>query len=259
MSETYLTAQVTAEKEMQDDQNKKEKTKSSGQNDRPSHVPEKFWDAEKKELRADVLLNSYLALEKKLSSMIPVPENDEDRMRFLKYLGVPDTPDGYQITLSNDFLDVDPELNMRLHGKGFTPDQVQEVYDLAAEKLVPLILEMAAEFQAEREIERLVESFGGVSQWQEISRQLHEFGQKVLPQQAFEGMACSYDGVMALYKMMQKDGKIPSVRAASSDLSVLDEAALRKMMQDPRYWRDRNPSFIAKVSEGFEKLYGGDR
>ncbi len=247
MTNTYLDAQVAS----------KEAESKNNSDDRPAQVPEKFWDAQKKEIRMDLLLQSYLALEQKLSKMVPIPENEADRMRLLKLLGVPESPEGYQVTLSNDFLNIDPELNARLHGKGFTPEQVQEVYDLASEKLVPLILEMAAEFQAEREIERLVESFGGVSKWQEISRQLQEYGRKALPSAAYEGMACSYDGVMALYKMMQKDVNMPSLRANGGEGGVLDEQALRQMMQDPMYWRDRNPAFIAKVTAGFENLYGG--
>jgi hypothetical protein len=27
------------------------------------------------------------------------------------------------------------------------------------------------------------------------------------------------------------------------------------MMRDPRYWRERDPSFIAQVTEGFQRLY----
>jgi len=241
MTDTYLTANI-------------EGSDSQG---RPENVPEKFWDAEKKEIRAQALLNSYAALEKKLSTMVPVPQTEGDRARLLKLLGVPDTPDGYQVTLPCDYLEVDSELNTRLHGKGFTPEQVQEVYNLAAEKFVPMILEMAAEFQAEREIERLVDAFGGVEKWRDISKQLQEFGSRSLPKPAFEGMACSYDGVMALYKMMQADAATPlQVRAESGDSSGLDEKSLRKMMQDPRYWRDRNSAFIEKVTKGFERLYG---
>ncbi|MCB1558069.1 MAG: hypothetical protein KDJ50_04005 [Alphaproteobacteria bacterium] len=220
-------------------------------------VPSKFWDDEKKEIKVDALLKSYRELEKKLSKMMPVPESDEDKKRLHKMLGCPESAEDYDITVGNEFLAIDPDLNSRLHQKGFTVEQVQEVYDLAGEKLVPLILEMAAEFQAEREIERLIEAFGGVTKWQEISRQLQDYGQKALPHQAYEGMACSFDGVMALYRMMQKDGKMPAIRAEGDAAEACDEKSLRKMMQDPRYWRDRNPAFIAKVSAGFEKLYGG--
>lgn len=28
------------------------------------------------------------------------------------------------------------------------------------------------------------------------------------------------------------------------------------MMRDPKYWRDQDPSFIKKVTEGFQKVYG---
>ena len=35
-----------------------------------------------------------------------------------------------------------------------------------------------------------------------------------------------------------------------------DEAALRRMMQDPRYWRQRDPAFVQQVTEGFRRLYG---
>lgn len=27
------------------------------------------------------------------------------------------------------------------------------------------------------------------------------------------------------------------------------------MMEDPRYWRDKDASYIAKITKGFEKLY----
>ena len=27
------------------------------------------------------------------------------------------------------------------------------------------------------------------------------------------------------------------------------------MMRDPRYWRDRDPSFVQKVTEAFQKMY----
>lgn len=35
----------------------------------------------------------------------------------------------------------------------------------------------------------------------------------------------------------------------------LNEESLRKMMEDPRYWRDKDASYIARITKGFEKLY----
>lgn len=222
---------------------------------KPEHIPIKFWDAEKKEIRIDALLNSYLSLEKRLSKMVPIPENDDDKKRLQKLLGCPDCADDYQVTLKNDMVDIDPELNTRLHAKGFTNDQVQEIYDLATEKLVPMILEMAAEFQADRELERLVKEFGGQEKWGLISTQLQEFGKKNLPLSAYEGLCCSYDGVMALYNMMKIGSKSPITKDGSGSFEALDETGLRAMMQNPKYWRDRDPAFIAKVSDGFQRIY----
>ena len=43
--------------------------------------------------------------------------------------------------------------------------------------------------------------------------------------------------------------------AASSGQELGNEADLHKMMRDPRYWRDRDPALLAKVTEGFRQLY----
>src|SRR3989338_10999079 len=243
MTDNLLTAETPAEE--------------NAASDKPASVPDKFWDANTKEIRVDALLNSYLALEKRLSKMVPLTETDEDKRRLQKIMGVPDTADLYQVDLQSDLINIDPELNARLHAKGFTNEQVQEIYDLATEKLVPMILEMAAEFQADRELERLVKEFGGAEKWDITSKQLQEFGQKNLPPSAYEGLCCSYDGVMALYNMMKSGANSPIAKDNSGSFDALDENGLRNMMQSPKYWRDRDPAFIAKVSEGFQRLYAG--
>lgn len=244
---------------------------------RPEKLPPQFWDDASHTLRLDALLNAYHDLEMKLQALMQIPGHDavvtmtdaaqngalgaplDDAVRahMLRALGVPDSPDGYSVTLKNDHIEVDPMLNARLHQKGFTCAQVQEVYDLACEKLVPLIVDMAAEFEAERESERLRDYFGGSSKFEEIAHQLREFGQKNLPAPAYNGLCCSYDGVMALYQMMTQNGRsgAPVMRGGSGIGAAHDEVSLRKMMQDPRYWRDRDPRFIAQVTEGFDRLY----
>ncbi len=222
-------------------------TKAENTN-KPANVPDKFWDGKKEEIRIEALLASYMALEKKLSTMIP----QDDKKRVQKALGVPETAKDYNVSVPNDLFDIDEELNERLLTKGFTEEQVQEVYNLAAEKLVPLIVEMAAEFQADREVERLVEKFGGVDQWKEISRQLLAFGKKNLPGDVLEGLSCSYEGVMALHRMMKSEQ--PNLKG-SENAAASGEDDLHAMMKNPKYWRDKDPSFIAKVTEGFEKIY----
>ena len=210
---------------------------------RPAAVPEKFWDDKGKAIRVDALLKSYLELEKKLSAGAAAPN-------------VPEKPDDYCVACDHGLFEPDPEINTRLHGAGFSEGQAQLVYDLAAERLVPMIMDLAAEFQADRELERLVAQFGGPEKWREVSRQLFAWGSKQLPPDALAGLAASYDGVMALYRMMQGNDPSP-MRSAEAAGGALGEGELRSMMRDPKYWRDKDPATVAKVTEGFRRLYPG--
>ncbi len=220
---------------------------------KPAEIPEKFWDDEKGAVRTDALLNSYLALEKKLSTMMPGMDTPEGKARAMKALGVPETPEEYSVDLSHGLFKTDPDVNKRLHALGFTPRQVQAVYDLAAEKLVPMIVEMADEFKADREIERLVAAFGGLEKWAEISRQLLAYGKKNFPADVLRSLASSFEGVMALHKMM-KGGDAPGLNGSGAP-EALGEKDLQGMMRDPKYWQQKDPAFVAKVTEGFRKMY----
>ena len=220
-----------------------------------TNIPEKFRDPATGEVRTDTLLNSYMALEKKLSTMMPRPDTDEARREVHKCLGCPDTPDQYEIDVSHGLFTTDPGVNTRLHAKGFTREQAQEVYNLAAEKLVPAIMEMSQEFQADREVEKLSAHFGGPEKWREVSRQLLAFGQKNLPPDALNTLSSSYEGVMTLYKMMK--GQEPLVGGSGIESGPsMAERELHAMMRDPRYYRDRDPTFVAKVTDGFQRMYG---
>ena len=160
-----------------------------------------------------------------------------DRATLLSLLGVPDAPDGYCIDCGHGLFDADPALNHKLHAAGFTPEQAQLVYDLAAERLVPMIQQIAFEFEAEREVARLINHFGGEDAWRETSRQLLAWGKRNLshPAAALTG---------------DPRGRVRGRAGAAGN-----EADLHKMMRDPRYWRDRDPALLAKVTEGFRQLY----
>ena len=220
-------------------------------------VPEKFLNPESGEINLEALLGSYKELERKLSTVSKAPDTEEGRARMLRSLGVPDTHEDYDLDVSHGLFGVDPEVNKRLHAAGCTCDQVQEVYNLAAEKLVPVILEILRDAQADREVERLITEFGGHEKWREISRQLLAFGKKNLPSDALEHLSGSYEGVMALYRLMK--GQEPGIgfRGNNDTGSSSGEADLRTLVRDPRYWRDKDPSVVAKVTEGFQLLYAG--
>src|SRR4051812_17071015 len=121
--------------------------------------------------------------------------------------------------------------------------------------MVPLVFQIAADYNADREIEKLVKQFGGEDKWREISRQLLAFGQKALPADVLETLSSSYEGVMALHRMMK--GEEPGLsRTAEPQDTGQGELELQSMMRDPKYWRDQDPSFVSKVTEGFQKMYG---
>jgi len=246
MAENLLTAPVGA-------------TTAAG---RPPHVPETFWDEAAGAVRLDALLTSYLELERKLSALASgaagAGEAAPDRAALLRTLGVPEGPDGYRIACDHGLFQPDPEINGRLHAAGFTPEQAQLLYDLAAERMVPLIQDLAAEFQAEREVERLVAHFGGEEKWREVSRQLLAWAAKTLPPAAVEGLSTTYEGVMALYRMMT-GGEPMALRAEGGGPApaTAGEGELHALMRDPRYWRDRDPALVARVTEGFQRLYPG--
>ncbi len=200
-------------------------------------IPDKFKDPETGGLKADVLLRSYKELEKKLSQSPSAPKSPEE----------------YCIDCSHGLFEPDPDVNARMHAKGFTHEQAQEAYNLAAEKMMPMVADIFAELQADREVERLVTHFGGVEKWKEVSRQLLAFGRQNVKPDVLANLSSSYEGVLALYRMMKSDE--PGLKRGGS-ITAVDERDLQAMVRDPRYWRDKDPSFVAKVTDGFQKMYG---
>jgi hypothetical protein len=225
--------------------------------------PEKFVDPETGKLNVDSLLKSYRALERKLggaSSPDSAPESAPDvnapfdRQAALKALGVPDTPEQYRVEILDEFLERDPELEAVLHQAGFTGEQVQLVYDLAAEKLAPLMAEVAQAARGATDSARLEAHFGGRQRWAETRRQIKKWGTRHLPGDAFDALCCSYDGVLAIHRMMSA-GEEPGLTAGESTNGSLSEAELKRLMRDPRYWRDHDPALTRRIESGFRHLY----
>ena len=47
----------------------------------------------------------------------------------------------------------------------------------------------------------------------------------------------------------------PTVRTTHDDTENLTDSDLRRMMRDPKYWRDMDPEYVRKIENGFKKLY----
>lgn len=202
-------------------------------------IPEKFKNKTTGEVNIPAMAKSYKELEKKMSQSPTLPNTHND----------------YCVDCDHGLFEEDEELNKKFFEKGFTKDQVQFVYDIAAEKIVPLAVELAGDFQADREIEKLIEHFGGVEKWKEVSKQLLLYGQKNLSADVLDSLSSSYDGVIALYNMMK--GTEPMISAPESNTDGGSENEIQSMMRNPKYWRDKDPSFIAEVTQKFQTLYGG--
>lgn len=205
----------------------------------PAIVPDKFKNPETGAIRLDALVNSYGELEKKMSekSAYLAPASHED----------------YCVNCDHGMFESDDDINKRLHAKGMSVEQVQEVYDLAAEKLIPMVKQVANEFSADREVEKLINHFGGADQWKQVSSQLLAFGQRNLPGDVLENLSSLFEGFLALHRMMQSEE--PKMKKESANPSENSAEDIQSMMRDPRYWRDKDPAFIRKVTEGFQKIY----
>ncbi len=169
---------------------------------------------------------------------------------FRLAMGVPETPGSYELQLDDDGLDADPEVNRRLHDAGFTQSQAQLVYDLAREYIGPMVQQTAADFEAERQTERLQKQFGGAEAWTGVSRQIQEWGKANL---ASAAISTTYERCIALHQMMQSHEPGLVRNSAPAERNGADE--LKAMMRDPRYWRERDPAFIRQVTDGFSRLY----
>lgn len=108
---------------------------------RPEHIPEKFWDPEKKLARTDDLAKAYTNLEKIMGSSdkIIVPKADDDTEgwdRVYKSLGRPDTADAYEFQRPDKLpeglqYDEDLEKNWRqvAHQNGLNARQARSIYE----------------------------------------------------------------------------------------------------------------------------------
>ncbi len=224
--------------------------------ERPDDVPEKFWDADAGILRTEALLKSYVELERKLGTMVPMPNADDpnSRHRLQRALGKPESAEDYEIDSPHELITPDPAVNAKLHAAGLSSEQAQLVYNLAAEHLVPIIDDANCKANHEHERLQLAAHFGGEQKWQTIAPQIKTWAQANLTNEVYESLGASSEGVIAIYHMMQarepnviSEAAIPSPKA--------DQQQLSSMMRDPRYWRDRDPAFVAEVTAGYKQLF----
>lgn len=208
--------------------------------ERPDYLPEKFWDQGQNKPRFEAMAQSYRELERKIG-------RGEHKMSGSPHHGE------YCVDCKSDLFTENPEINARMQQAGFSNEQAQLVYDLAHEALEPLVADIFTMVHAQSQGDRLVEKFGGEDRWEETARQLKMWGERKFGPQAFAHMTSTVDGVLSLYDMMGKDE--PDMMTGAAPSGLRDEGAIRKLMRDPKYWRDRDPATVERVRSGFQALY----
>ena len=214
-------------------------------------IPEKFLNKDGT-LNTDALLKSYAELEKKIGTMITVPTEDSDdaaRTKFNRAIGVPETSDEYP---TNDLFD-DESLREKFFEIGLTSHQVEKIYQIASEYLSPVINELFDMQKETNAMNELKKFFGDEEKMCTAMRAINSFGQKYLPRDAFDALCASPQGIRGIYAMMQSIE--PNVQTDDATQNELTENDLRRMMRDPKYWRDMDAEYVRKIESGFKKLY----
>ena len=214
-------------------------------------IPEKFLD-EKGELNTSALVKSYCELEKKIGSMISVPNEESDesaKQKFNHAIGVPDNANEYP---TNDLFD-DESVRNKFHDIGLTSKQVEQIYSIAEEFLQPTLKNLFELQNQTNAINELKNFFGGTEKMNDAMREINAFGEKYLPASAFEELCATPQGIQGIYKMMQSFE--PTVLTDKNATENLSDDMLRDMMRDPKYWRDQDPEYVRKIENGFKKLY----
>ncbi|MBO4625963.1 MAG: hypothetical protein J5679_01645 [Alphaproteobacteria bacterium] len=214
-------------------------------------IPEKFLN-EDGTLNTDSLLKSYNELEKKIGTMVTVPGDDADndtRERFYRAIGVPSDASQYP---TNDMFDND-SVRQKFHDIGLTCSQVEKIYSIANEFLSPLLNDLFVMQDETNAMIELKNFFGGTEKMNNALHAINAFGEKYLPHDAFESLCSTPQGIQSVYKMMQS--MEPSVETQKNETENLTDGDLRRMMRDPKYWRDHDAEYVRKIENGFKKLY----
>ena len=162
---------------------------------------------------------------------------------------MPDSAAEYPVNAMFD----DDAVREKFREIGLTCRQVEKIYSIAEEFLTPVLNELFAMQSENGAMAELKNFFGGDEKMIDAMRAINAFGEKFLPRDAYESLCATPQGIQSIYKMMQS--MEPDVRTEKNSSENLSDDALRRMMRDPKYWRDADPEYVRKIENGFKKLY----
>jgi hypothetical protein len=243
MSEEDAAVEVAAEDGRdfvtQEDVEKVEQT-----SERPDWLPEKYKTGED-------LAKAYKELESKLGAKDgDLRDKLIEEIQAEAFADRPETSGDYQLPdIINQEEAVDNELlkwwSEHSFNNGFSQEEFEEGINIYSQSI------LGNEPSYEEEVSKLGDNADARIEAASL------FANKFFPESslpAIEKMCESHEGIIALEAIMQntKDGSFSGNTASASEVN---EADLRKMMDDPRYWKDRDPHIHKQVSEGFKRIY----
>lgn len=220
---------------------------------RPDWLPEKFWNPDLKQPRAEVMAKSFTELEGKFREKTDVLK--EEVLAEIRA----GAPEKYEIKLSEDLkipdnveLDFSEDDPLVSWFSGFAKENgmSQEVFERALNEYVSIELANMPDIQAE------IGKLG--DHGQDRMLRVHSWLESKLSEDelaALNPLLNSAAQVEALEKLMKTSGPADFEGDSGGTALTLDE--LRSMQNDTRYWQDKDPAFIKKVEEGYKRLYKG--
>lgn len=217
--------------------------------DRPEWLPEKYGSGED-------LAKAYKELESKLGG-----KEDDMRSKLMEeiqqeaFSSRPETAGDYELP---DSIDAEASVDNQLlqwwseHAfeNGFSQDEFNKGIEMYASS-------MSGDDGPDLEAESKKLGENAETRIEAASM----FASKFFPQEslpAIERMCESHEGIIAL-EAIQEALKGGSFAGNTQPTAGMDEAKLREMMSDPRYYnpKDRDPNFVRQVEAGFKQVYRG--
>ena len=212
--------------------------------DRPEWLPEKYKTGED-------LAKAYKELESKLGSKEEDIRNAiMEEIQNEAFSGRPETAGDYQLPDSIDQdASVDNELLKWWSEHSFENGYSQEEFEQGIEMYAQAVMGNQPDLEAE------ASKLGDNAEARIEAASV--FANKFFPKEALpaiERMCESHEGIIALEAIQEamKDGNFAGNTQPAAQTS---ERELREMMNDPRYWKDKDPLFIKQVTEGFQNIY----
>jgi len=231
-------------------------TEQTSEVTKPDYIQDKFWNAETKEVNIENLASSYNSLESKLGSRTEDLtkqirtdiENEKLRNVPEEYkLNVPELEGNVSLDISND-MPIVQWWNNTAKNAGLSQEQYDEGVKVFVDNAIANLP------NPDLEVQKLGDSGRERIEAAELWSKKHLSPEAYT---AISSFAATAEGVKALEEVMKltKDSNMPSTQTQVDATADIDD--LKSMLKDPRYWDSsrRDPSYVKRVSELFEKAY----